>query len=71
LSWLHDISTVYRVVVTSDECGKNVYVSVGVLVGKVLVQFFANSVLNALHYRTLHVRISAELKLDSLTFQQV
>jgi hypothetical protein len=54
-----------------DECMKDVNISVRVLVGKVLVQFFANGALNSLHYGTLHVRISADLKLDTLTFQHV
>jgi hypothetical protein len=71
LSWRDANSSMYRIVVPSDECRQNVYVPVGVLVGKVLVKFFANSVSNSLYYGTLHVRITADLKLDSLTFQHV
>jgi hypothetical protein len=63
LSWCHASRTVYRAVVTSDECWKNVYVSIGVFVGKVLVQFFTNSALNFLYYSTLDVRIPTDLKL--------
>jgi hypothetical protein len=59
----------YCFVVSLHKCWEKVYVSVRVLVDEVLLQFFANSALDPLDNRALHVGNFADLKLNSLAFQ--
>lgn len=58
------------IVVTFNKFGQDDYMPVRVFVGKIFVQFIALCSISSFDNRTIYIRISAHLKLNSLAFQE-
>ena len=66
----HPRGFVEFIVVTFNKFGQDDYMPVRVFVGKIFVQFIALCSISSFDNRTIYIRISAHLKLNSLALEQ-